>query len=241
MRQKIRFFSTVIFLLAFPVILDWLSPYVSQAGAWRGIVTGSVLVFGGLLLSSLFLGRLFCSWVCPGGCVGDLLAFSRTRRYNGKIKNADKYILWAVWLGLLVTGFVLAGGVRSVQPLFMMESGISVDRPEMFITYYGIVGLFIVLNLILGKRAMCHSVCWMAPFMVIGRKLSNGLRLPAFRLRADASACTHCGTCDKNCLMSLPVQIMVQENKMEHSECVLCARCVDNCPGKAIRLVFGGR
>ena len=45
--------------------------------------------------------------------------------------------------------------------------------------YFGIVALFFVPNLFLGCRAMCHCICWMAPFMVLGEKLGSALRVPA--------------------------------------------------------------
>lgn len=36
------------------------------------------------------------------------------------------------------------------------------------------------------------------------------------------------------CPMSLEVDAMVKEGKMESSECILCGTCVDNCPEDAI-------
>jgi len=39
--------------------------------------------------------------------------------------------------------------------------------------------------------------------------------------------------------MSLPVDEMVKENKMESTECILCGTCVDECKSKAIVFNFG--
>jgi len=39
--------------------------------------------------------------------------------------------------------------------------------------------------------------------------------------------------------MSLPVEIMVKENKMENTECILCGTCIDGCKSKAIEFKFG--
>jgi ferredoxin len=38
--------------------------------------------------------------------------------------------------------------------------------------------------------------------------------------------------------MSLPVTDMVQAEKMEHSECILCGTCIDGCPKSAIHYSF---
>ena len=78
----------------------------------------------------------------------------------------------------------------------------------------------------------------MAPFMMIGRWLRNRLPWPALRLQANAGACTDCKTCTRNCPMSLDVTSMVQAEKMENSECVLCGMCIDHCASKAIRYTF---
>ena len=38
--------------------------------------------------------------------------------------------------------------------------------------------------------------------------------------------------------MSLDVHGMVQRERMEHRECILCGTCVDNCAQDAIRFSF---
>ena len=104
-----------------------------------------------------------------------------------------------------------------------------------------IVGLFFVLALIVGRRAGCHTICWMAPFMILGRKLRNLVRWPALRLVAQPNRCTDCLTCSRECPMSLNVQRMVQRADMEDSECILCGTCVDGCNQDAIRFSFSGK
>lgn len=42
--------------LLFPVVINYLSPYIIIDGAAAGIVNGSFLVFIGLFVSSLFVG-----------------------------------------------------------------------------------------------------------------------------------------------------------------------------------------
>jgi len=100
--------------------------------------------------------------------------------------------------------------------------------------------LIMALSLIYGRRAMCRSVCWMAPFMVMGELLRRKLKLPGLRLEADGGQCAKCGACDKNCPMSLPVREMVQRGDMRNLECILCGRCADTCPRKTLSLRFRG-
>jgi hypothetical protein len=70
-RQKVRRGLLTVSLLLLPVTLYYFSPALSLQGAAAGVATGSVLVFAGLFLSALFLGRAFCGWACPlGGAAG---------------------------------------------------------------------------------------------------------------------------------------------------------------------------
>ena len=163
------------------------------------------------------------------------------RRVRRKRLDWIKYVIWVPWLGLILWLFLRAGGIHGVDPLLGTEKGLSLGRPEAFIIYIPIVLLVAVLSFTAGRRAFCHYLCWMAPFMVLGRKLGNLLPWPALRLRADAGACTSCGKCTRSCPMSLDVETMVEKGKMENGECILCGSCADGCPGKAISLSFSRR
>lgn len=73
-RQNIRKMILIISMLLFPITVWYLSPYLIIQGAMEGIVTGSFVVFISLLILSIFFGRLFCSWICPVGCLQECLA-----------------------------------------------------------------------------------------------------------------------------------------------------------------------
>lgn len=239
MRQKIRKAIILLSLLVFPVTMNWFSPFLILQGGFNGIIAGSALLFTSLFIASLFFGRLFCSWLCPAGCLQDLVAESRTRKFNSGTANTIKWVIWIPWIGSILTGFIMAGGVKAIQPLYFTETGISVDEPIKWISFFMVVGIFLLLSFIFGKRAGCHSICWMSPFMIPGRKVSNFLKLPAFRLAVNPDSCSHCGKCNSNCPMSLNIQQMVKRGDAEHHECILCSRCADNCPTNSIRFVFG--
>jgi ferredoxin-type protein NapH len=116
----------------------------------------------------------------------------------------------------------------------------SPDRPILiaYIIYYMVVFLFFLLAVFVGRRAGCHTICWMAPFMILGRKIRNAFGWPALQLTTDAGKCSSCLTCSGNCPMGLDVNGMVKQSAMENSECILCGTCVDGCPTKAIRYSF---
>lgn len=127
-------------------------------GAVEGFLSGSALLLAALFVTAPVFGRLWCSWLCPTGCLGDILAF-----------------------------FVAAGGIHGFDPLRLTESGIAIDAPGRYQIYYGVIAVFFLLALGLGRRAACHSVCWMA-------------------------------------------QRMVEEERMEKANCILCGNCTSVTP-----------
>ncbi|MFZ5915878.1 MAG: 4Fe-4S binding protein [Chloroflexota bacterium] len=243
-RQRYRKALLFASLLLFPVTLYYFSPALILQGAAEGIVNASALVFGAMFLASLFVGRLWCGWACPAGALQEFGAPINDKPVARRKLDWIKWAIWLPWIGGIVALAVRAGGYRAIDPFYQLEGGatlaIPVDGggPPWYLIYYIIVALFFGLAVIFGRRAGCHTICWMAPFMILGRKLRNLLRWPALRLAADPDRCTDCGACTRNCPMSLDVSGMVQQADMEHSECILCGNCVDGCPSDAITFSF---
>jgi polyferredoxin len=246
LRQRIRKALVILAFLSFPITMNFFSPYVIIDGAANGIVNGSLIMFGLMFLSSLFLGRLWCGWVCPGGGMQEIVEPVNNRPVNGRKIDWIKWLIWVPWISLIVFLAVSAGGYQSVDLLYHTQGGISVagssDRPILFayFIYYIVIALFVGLAIFAGRRAGCHTICWMAPFMIIGRWIRNRFGWPSLRLKADPAACADCKKCTSNCPMSLDVNAMVQIGKMENRECILCGTCVDNCSQHAIRYSFSG-
>ncbi len=237
-RQRVRQALVLLSFLLFPITLNFLSPYLIVAGAAQGIITGSFILFGALFIGSLLFGRLWCGWICPGAGMAELTAPINGAPFRSTRADWIKWAIWAPWVLLIAALVIGAGGYRSVNPLFMTESGISVDEPVKYVVYFAVVGLFVSLALAFGRRAGCHTICWMAPFMILGRGLRNRLGLPALQLTTDPSACVRCTSCTSTCPMSLPVSALVQTGRIEHPECILCGTCADGCHKHAIRFAI---
>jgi ferredoxin-type protein NapH len=234
-RQRIRRAIILISFLLFPVTFKFFSPYLIIDGAAQGIIDGSFLYFSFLFVFSLFFGRAVCGWFCPAAGVEEWCFSINNKRVSGGKFNWIKYFIWVPWVGMIVAITISAGGLKTINPLYLIENGISVSSASDFIIFYIVIALIVTLSLTVGRRAFCHYLCWMAPFMVIGTKIGQALRLPALHLKADKSKCANCLTCTNNCPMSLDVNGMVQKGNMRNSECILCGTCVDNCPNSVIK------
>ena len=231
-RQNTRIAVLLFSFLLFPVVMNYLSPYIIIDAAFQGIISGSFLLFGILFTSSLFVGRLWCSWVCPVSGLQEV-SFAINNRFVRKI-DWLKWVIWVLWVGVIIFGAITAGGFSQVDPFYLTESGISIDEPQKYIIYYIVLVLIFFLSTFVGRRAFCHSTCWMAPFMILGRKARNLLNTPALRLTAESEKCIDCDKCTNICPMSLDVHQMVRSESMENAECILCGKCIDICPKDVI-------
>jgi polyferredoxin len=237
-RQKTRRTVLWITFLLFPVVMNYISPYVIIDAAFQGIVNGSMIVFGLFFVASIFLGRLWCAWGCPGAGIQEACFQINDGPARGGKLDWIKWGIWIPWIVIIVVGAISAGGYRTVDFLHLTETGVSVDAPMKYITYYMVIGIVFALSLTAGRRAFCHYGCWMSPFMILGRKLRNALRTPALRLRAEPDKCIQCKQCTQACPMSLSVNEMVKVGKMENVECILCGSCIDICPKDVLHYAF---
>jgi ferredoxin-type protein NapH len=238
-RQRIRFSIIVISFFLFPAIFYYMSPYIIIDGSMHGIISGSFLLFILQFVSALFLGRAFCGWVCPAGGAQEIVMKASKKRVN-KL-NLIKWLIWIPWIGFIVFIAVKNGGYSSIQPAYQTVFGFSMGNVFALFVYLIVLSLIIIPSFVIGRRSFCHHICWMAPFMIIGRKIRNLLNIPALQLNANPGDCTQCHTCTTNCPMSLPVENMVKQKKMEHHECILCLTCVDGCTGQALHAEFKSR
>ncbi len=243
-RQRIRKALLFASLLVFPVTLYYFSPALIMQGASEGIVNGSFIVFGLMFVASLFVGRLWCGWACPAGALQEFGQPINNKPTPGGKFNWIKWAIWIPWIGAIAALAIGAGGFHTVNPFYQLETGVTMTLPldgggpPWFMIYYIIIALFLLLAVIFGRRASCHIICWMAPFMILGRKIRNAARWPSLRLKAAPEQCTDCQRCTRECPMSLDVNQMVQRADMEDSECILCGSCVDGCPQDAICFSF---
>jgi polyferredoxin len=237
-RQRLRKGLVILGFISFPITMNYLSPYVIVDGAMQGIVNASLILFGLMFLSSLMLGRAWCGWICPGAGMQEIIEPLNSHRVKGSRLDWIKWLIWIPWISIILWLVVQAGGYKSVDFFHLTESGVSVDTPLKYITYYFVVMLMMGIAALVGRRASCHAICWMAPFMILGRWIRNRFGWPSLQLEANTSACTNCKQCTRDCLMSLDVNAMVQAGQMENSECILCGTCIDHCPSHVIDYAF---
>jgi len=131
--------------------------------------------------------------------------------------------------------FLLGKNKVTADFFYMTDHGISIAEIYNYVVYYGVILLIVLPALLHGRRASCHYICWMAPFMIIGKKIGQLLHVPLLHIEARKEKCIGCGKCSQVCPMGLDVVQMVQkEDGFFGAECIVCGACADNCPKKVL-------
>jgi polyferredoxin len=241
-KVHLRKLVIIISFLLLPITFIYISPVIIILDAAEGIISGSFILFCLLFLSSMLSGRLFCAWLCPAGGVQECMMSAINKPVkNSKPLHIIRHIIWVVWLGFILYTAVSGGGYRTVAPFNHSYMGLSLHTEGglAYPIYFFVLAIIIILTLTLGRRSACHSMCHMANFMIIGKKLGRLLRLPQIHLKMNPAECIGCKKCSLVCPMSLDVENMVKQHHPENPYCISCGDCVQACSKGAIRLAFG--
>ena len=246
--QKFRKTMLYLWFLVMPITFNWMSPVLIIVAGFQAVINLSYIIFGLWFLSSLVFGRAYCSLACQWGAIQEVFSYSVPKKLGLKHKNKGriaKYFVFAFWIIFVILGPLLAGGfINGVSIFFPNEEGTTLfSFSENFngghIFYFGIqLILAVMFGLWFGGRSFCSYGCPMAVLGIIGTKIKNALKYPSLHLESDKDLCIKCGKCTKACSMSLDMTDMVQDDKMNHTDCILCGSCIETCPKAAIRFAW---
>lgn len=179
--------------------------------------TGYLLLFLVPTVAALFVGRLFCGYVCPFGALQELLHVKRLRRAISEswmrfLRFLPYAILVCLVARVIATGVLTWDGTTPFKAFFTL-GGTAVT--------IGISGLFVVASIFL-FRPFCRLFC------PLGAWLSLVSRVSPFRVRSRAG-CVSCGKCDDACGVCA-----VEGGTVSAADCLLCGECIRTCPVGAL-------
>jgi hypothetical protein len=122
-RQWIRKTLIILSFVLLPATFVYISCPIITQGASEGIVTGGLIVFILLFTSSLFLGRIWCGWLCPGGGLQEI--YFDINNKPVKVSRLDwlKYIiLIAIIFIPLISAIRSAGGLTTIDFFLLHRS-----------------------------------------------------------------------------------------------------------------------
>ncbi len=190
-------------------------------------------------VSTLVLGRGFCSWGCFYGGWDD--GFSRMRK-KPLLRNINE--IWK-WMPFAVLFMVALTAALSLVPTYCewicpfkavteFEKVTSVESATKAVVFFSLfAGLVVVLPVITKKRTQCSYLC------PLGAVNSVANRITPFTIKIDKRACNECFKCVSVC----PLFALSKENVKAGEVsifCSKCGKCVDVCPKNAIHFGIRG-
>ncbi len=194
------------------------------------------------LLSSLFIKKAFCSWLCPVGTISEYLWKLGRKLFHTSLTIPRWLDLPLRSLKYLLMGFflfvVISMSAAALNSFMLTPFGIVADVKMLnFFRNLGLIGVAVLASLMLLsviiQNFWCRFLCPYGALMGIVSTLSP------IRIRRDAAACIECGKCTKACPSHLPVDQLIQIRSLE---CTSCMECVAVCPADhALQLAFAPR
>lgn len=215
------------------------------------LLSGSLLVLGGLLVLTLVFGRLYCSVICPLGVLQDVIRHwnkkGRNRFTRGKI--FVRVAALAVFIGAFAAGIPLLfnlldpyssfGRIAATlfEPLWATGNNalaLGAERMGSVAVSAAPVWLkgmsaFVSAGLTLlavGWLAWKHGRTWCNTICPVGTLLGCVSRFSLLRPRIDVEHCVNCGRCAAACKASC---IDVERHGIDASRCVSCFNCLSVC------------
>ena len=222
------------------------------------LIPSSVALCMGALLfwlcATFFMGRIYCSTVCPLGTLSDI--FMRLHREVGKLfpaklrlqfrwKNASRfrYHIMTVYFICLIIGIMAVPFL--MEPWNILRNAASIGDEEIVAGTWiqlGVgmllgVGLTGVITLIVvaiwgfvAGRDYCNVIC------PVGQAMGAIDRFTLLHIEFDPDRCISCMQCEDVCRSSC---IKVTERRVDNSRCVKCLDCICKCPVNALRFQAG--
>ncbi|HWT74423.1 MAG TPA: 4Fe-4S dicluster domain-containing protein, partial [Mobilitalea sp.] len=82
------------------------------------------------------------------------------------------------------------------------------------------------------------TICWISPFLIVGKKLADAIRLPRLKVKSSKENCIYCNKCTGACPMSIDVMQEPDPKFSKQDNCILCGMCIDTCPKQCFSYQF---
>lgn len=205
-------------------------PYIYLTYLFRNLFKPDFYIFTIMgffipILIAFFLGRVFCSWVCPYNFLYEILEYLKTLFLKRKplfyfmtsSRNKKIWLIIALFLGTFI----------SPLPYYLLMPGLlSVLLHQLILHLYSLILfstlliiIILVIDLFFKKRIWCNFIC--PTGIILGlAKWKRGLRV----LKREDLTCKECALCSFECPLGLTPHL---GNHLEN--CYNCGKCVDTC------------
>lgn len=254
MAQNEYFTHTVSALQFFPSFLEFAVTFLAGGGS------GFILI----LILTLILGRVYCSFLCPLGTLLDVFIWLKVKgsgfkfKYDKPIHELHYGVTAAVLLLLALGSSVLLGVldpfanfgrivVNLLRPVyFYLNNALAyvLNTFDIYLTkpkqMHGISLSLLIYSLgfltILVIMALQKGRLYCNTLCPVGGILSLASRKSKYKIKINPDKCTDCGLCGNNCKANC---IDLENKELDFSRCVACYNCLNVCKFGAVDYVMG--
>jgi ferredoxin-type protein NapH len=220
--------------------IQWLAqPWMYQTILETPVYWIAVLI---LPIIALFLGPLFCGWLCPAGQITEILSRLIPPRFQIKLstKINPAPVRYGFTAGIMAVSFIGGNACCSFCNFTHTQSIISAIFGDFAgLTYWAsftIVSFglwFVALGLFTqGGRGWCNFLCPSGALMGLAHSIGSRFKFGR-SVKIERALCQNCKTCANVC----PAwAISVQDNvtQINTHSCNGCMDCIKTCPQNAI-------
>ncbi len=188
-----------------------------------------VAFFGVLVVSALFVRRLFCGWLCPVGIVQDIIHLPKRAARLPERPATPLRRRTALAARIIILGATLAVPFATGTMFFtrfcpMVRIGDTLYRTD-FTGGFATLLVLVLLSLAM-ERFFCRFVCPLG--LILGWTGRLGTRLfPTLTVRRACRADGQCSRCSNVC--PTKIDLCAAGDTINDAECILCLRCVKTC------------
>jgi ferredoxin-type protein NapH len=195
----------------------------------NGYVAYLPMVIIGLLtaISVIFLGRMFCGYVCFLGTIQEFVfKLNKTKnKFQQRIPyKYHRYLLGIKYIVLLIT---VVSAYLGIQYYYMKFCPVvALSHPQNI----GIAAAFTLAVILLGgyfvERFWCRYLCPYAALMNIFQRLGKLLKIKKSNIYRNVKTSINCFNCANYC----PLNVDIGYNEeISDVNCIHCYRCVRKC------------
>jgi len=165
------------------------------------------------IISSIFLGRLYCGWLCPINTAMNGVTWFKKKTHMNSLKIP--HFMTRPWVGMTIFGFFIALFILTI-----ITGNKLPILPAMFIIGIILTTLF--------PETLWHR--YLCPY---GWILSRAASKSKHHVIIDSDKCNNCSLC-KNICPTEAVEKNEEHHHISKRDCLVCMKCIRKCKQKAI-------
>ena len=235
--RNLKGYEVSLFLETNPLVSIF--SFFTSGTIYKGLVLSLLII-----IPTLFLGRFFCSWICPLGILNQWISFFLNKKKISENNEENeyrkmfrfKYYILVVFAVLAASGSLQIG---LLDPIAFLSRTFSVSGFPALYNWGGLIylkqpvfhGGMLITVLFLAvlfanrfiTRFWCRVLCPLGALLGI---MSFG---SIMRIRRDVEKCTDCKKCLLHCQGGCDPHSNLRAN-----ECHICMNCIASCPEDAL-------